>query len=220
MARRTEIICSHLPRCRVFADVGCDHGYMAQYALRQGLCERAYITDISAESLKKAESHLRREIERGVCIPVCTDGLKGLPETPDCVLIAGMGGAEIVRILEGSGIPEAFVLQPMANPEKVRVFLSRHGCLVTEDYTFRDGRWYDLIAGRRTGGEPYTEFEILFGRGNLRVPSEAFLSKLKKEEKKLRRQLTVPALSAKNREKLRQRLTVLEAVTDAIEEDL
>ena len=163
---RIETVCSHLPRCAVLADVGCDHGYCTRYAFDNGLCERAYITDVSAPSLKKAARLMQKEIAAGRCIPVCCDGLDGVGELPDCVLIAGMGGEEIVSILARlPALPASFVLQPMKNSEKVRAFLCGRGAGITADYTFSDGKWYDLIAGCADGGTKYSAFECRYRAG-------------------------------------------------------
>lgn len=219
MTERMRVICSHLPAVGTLADVGCDHGYMTKYALDHGLCERAYVSDVSAESLSKAEKLLEREIADGRCFSVCADGLEGLPEPPDCVLIAGMGGEEIVRILS-RGIPQQFVLQPMKNADKVRAFLLRNGCGIVADYTFSDGKWYDLIVGFASGDSVYTDWEIAFGRDNLKNPTDAFLRKIRKEQRDLRNALASPALSVENRDALRKRLYDLEEITDAIDGDL
>lgn len=219
MTKRQAIICSHIPKVGVFADVGCDHGYMAQYALENELCNLAVITDISRESLKKAETLLDRYVKVGRCKSVCTDGMTGI-DLPDCALIAGMGGEEIIKILSDSGIPAQFILQPMKNAEKVRSYLVSNGCRITADYTFEDGKFYELIVGEREGGTGYTDWEITFGRDNLKNPSQAFLRKIKREEAKLRNRLCNPALSQASREKLRERLYTLEVITDAIERDI
>ncbi len=215
---RIEVICAHIPKSRVFADIGCDHGYCTQYALAHGLCERAYISDISAACLKKAEELLGAEIAAGRCVPVCADGMDGLPEPPDCVLIAGMGGEEIVSILSRAArLPARFVLQPMKNAEKVRAFLVARGASIGTDITFRDGKFYDLIAGEGEGGTQYSAFELRYGRDNLLSPSRDFLQKIEKDAATLRAALLAGAEGVR-REKLRARLHELEAIADAIEE--
>ena len=215
---RIEVICAHIPKSRVFADIGCDHGYCTQYALAHGLCERAYISDISAACLKKAEELLGAEIAAGRCVPVCADGMDGLPEPPDCVLIAGMGGEEIVSILaRAARLPARFVLQPMKNAEKVRAFLVARGARIGTDITFRDGKFYDLIAGEGEGGTQYSAFDLRYGRDNLLSPSRDFLQKIEKDAATLRAALLAGAEGVR-REKLRARLHELEAIADAIEE--
>lgn len=220
---RIDIICSHLPEADVFADIGCDHGYCTQYMLKNRRCRLAYISDISAGSLQKARTLLAREVEEGRCIPVVADGLDGVKEC-DLVLIAGMGGEEIVRILERGYLPEKFVLQPMKNSEKVRRFLTGRGCSITLDYTFEDGKFYDLIAGEAPSSKSvaadYTDWELRFGRDNLRSPSPAFLKWIRGEREKLRGRLFSPAMSNESREELRKRQYELEVILDAIEGDV
>ena len=217
---RIDIICSHLPPADVFADVGCDHGYCTQYMLQNDLCRTAYISDISAESLKKAERLLFKEVAEGRCIPVVCDGLKGI-KSCDVVLIAGMGGEEIVHILSESYLPKKFVLQPMKNTEKVRRFLLERGARIIKDYTFEDGKFYDLIAGEVSEeGDSYTDWEYKFGRDNLRSPSPAFLRWVKAEKAKLDMRLLAPAMKRESREELRQKRYELEVILDATEGDV
>ena len=215
---RLSLICAHIPACRVFADIGCDHGYCTAYVFEKGLCERAYVSDISAACLKKAETLLAAEIAAGRCVPVCADGLDGVQDA-DCVLIAGMGGEEIVRILSRAPLPEHFILQPMHNVEKVRRHLLARGAHIEEDFTFEDGKFYDLIVGSAAGGDVYSDFEYRYGRDNLKAPSAAFLRKVRKEADVLREVLAA-GVRGEQREALREKLHELEAISDAIEERL
>lgn len=217
MTRRLKEICGAIPPSKVLADVGCDHGYCARYALEKGLCEKVYITDISEKCLNKAKSLLQREIEEGRCIPLVGDGVSVLPE-PCTVLIAGMGGEEIVKILSQK-MPPVFVLQPMKNTEKLRRFLVESGCKISRDNTFEDGKFYDLIVGTNAGGDSYTEREFLYGRDNLNRPSPAFLKKMRKERDELKAYLTA-ARSKSEREKLEARLQEKENLLNEIERNL
>ena len=217
MTKRLKVICSHIPRSEAFADVGCDHGYCARYALEKGLARRVYITDISAQCLEKAKTLLKKEIEAGKCIPLVGDGISVLPE--ECTtLIAGMGGEEIVKIFSEK-IPPVFLLQPMKNAGKVRRFLVEKGCKITLDYTFEDGKFYDIIAGESAGGDCYSEREYLYGRDNLRKPSPAFLKKIRMERDKIKSYLCASP-SEEERERLLKRLKEKERLLDEIDGNL
>ena len=225
MKERVAYICSFLPRCRVFADIGCDHGYMTKYMLENQLCERAYISDISAASLRKAERLLANEIAAGRCFPVVGDGLEGLPEPFDLVLIAGMGGEEIVSILEKFPLPQRFVLQPMKNSEKVRRFLVARGARLECDVTFSEERgqrrYYDLISGSAAGGDAYTEREFRYGRDNLNGNSPLpFLNKMQEERDKLRNRLAADGMNAKSRAALTEQFREREEIIDEIQRTL
>ncbi len=194
MEGRIGTICRMLPKTGVFADVGCDHGYMAQYMLENGLCERAYISDISEKCLEKAEKLLRPYIESGKCVPVVCDGLKGIPKPCDFVLIAGMGGEEIVKILLEGYLPPHFLFQPMKNTEKLRRFLIGHGANLQQDLTFSDGKkYYDVLLGASSPADTYSEREFHFGRDNLKGASPSFVKEMREElektEERLRRTL-------------------------------
>ena len=120
MTKRLERIFSEIPKCDSFADVGCDHGFIAEKMILSGKCSNVTITDISAKSLQKAKNLLKKHIENGVVNAICTDGLKGVSNKTETVLIAGMGGEEIVSIMKNAkNLPPNLVLQPMKNTEKV-----------------------------------------------------------------------------------------------------
>lgn len=162
---RIEELCALIEPCKSFADVGCDHGYVARHVLKSGKCRNVLITDVSAKCLAKAEKLLAEFIESGSCRAVCCDGLALVPKDTEFVLIAGMGGEEIIKILTEGFIPEKFVFQPMKNADKLRKFLLDGGCKITYDGVFKDEKFYFVIKGERNGGSAeYTPAALEFGR--------------------------------------------------------
>ena len=174
--KRLQTVCGQLSPCDTLADVGCDHGYCTLYALERGLCRRAVISDISRSCLHKAEELLSSYIAEGRVESVCCAGLSQIPRNCDQVLIAGMGGEEIVKILEGGFLPANLVLQPMKNTEKVRAFLLEKGYCLVRDFLFYDGpKHYDLLRAER-GAPPraYGSLELEFGYDNIHAPLPDF----------------------------------------------
>lgn len=171
-AKRTDVLCGYLDKCATLADIGCDHGYCTLAALKAHKCERAIVTDISEKCLAKAQKLLSRYIDEGKVAALCTDGLKGIDEDVSQVLIAGMGGMEIIRIFRESFIPKKFVLQPMRNCRELREFLLGNGCRFRADDIFRcKDKYYFVICGERGGGESaYSEKQLQFGRDSLSDP--------------------------------------------------
>ncbi len=169
---RIENITSLIDKCNVFADVGCDHGYCTKYVLDNNLCNRAIIADVSAPSLSKAERLLSNYILSGKCYSVCCSGLSKIQEEVDSVLIAGMGGEEIIGILKESYIPNNFVFQPMKNAPELRKFLLESGCAITYDNLFYcDKKYYFIIKGSTyASNNAYTPDEIEYGRDSLSNP--------------------------------------------------
>ena len=183
LTKRLAAVCGELEKCDTFADVGCDHGYCTLYMLENGLCRMAQISDISAKSLKKAQALLSAYIAEGRVCPVVCDGLAGVDRGTEQVLIAGMGGEEIVKILSDGFLPPKLVLQPMKNAEKVRAFLLGRGYALLRDHTFyADKKFYDLIKAVKGGKqEEYNKDMLSFGRENIISPTEDFAKMLERD---------------------------------------
>ena len=175
MTERLSKIFSVLPSCKVFADIGCDHGYIAKAMLDSGKCERAIISDISEKCLKKAQTLLAKDIENGIVDSVVSNGFEKV-DFCDLALIAGMGGEEIISIIENAkNLPNKLVLQPMKNAERVRVAVVEKGYKILDDFVFYCGeKYYHLIALEK-GNDHLTDDEIYFGRTNLKEKSDDFL---------------------------------------------
>ncbi len=217
--KRIDTLCALLTKTDVFADVGCDHGYCSEYMLKNGLCEKAILSDVSKGSLQKAETLLSDYLQDGRAVSVLGDGFAGVPSSVGEVLIAGMGGCEIVKILSSERhgfLPKQFVFQPMLNADKLRRWLVENGGYITRDFTFfAEGKYYDVICGRKAeAGEKqsYTELEYEFGRENLKARGEDFLSRVRKLLKDTEKFLAAEALSKASREELSARKKRLKEV--------
>ncbi len=206
MTKRLTEIFSHIEECFVFADVGCDHGYIAKQMLTSRKCKKVIISDVSAKCLSKAEELLREEIDSGSAVSVVSNGFEKLPEC-DTALIAGMGGEEIISILKSAPYyPQRLVLQPMKNSDKVRVALIEFGYKIVLDYTFFDGdKFYDLIKAEK-GKDTLNEKEITFGRTNILERPQAFIEKLKQEKQKLTEILSKNDLSVQTAKRINEKI--------------
>lgn len=103
----------------VLADIGSDHGYLAQSLLDRRIVGRAIVTDIAEMPLLNAKNTLgaRKDVEYRLC-----PGMEGDFSEADIAVIAGMGGDLISEILRTHGKVKddiLFVLQPMTEWEKV-----------------------------------------------------------------------------------------------------
>ncbi len=217
--KRIDILCSHLRAAKSFADVGCDHGYCTEYMLKTGLCERAIFSDVSRGSLAKAEALLTKYVAAGSAVGVLGDGFYGVPKDTEEVLIAGMGGSEICAILRDERygfMPKKFVFQPMHDGERLRRYVLENGGYLERDYTFEDGKFYDvLVGGAKEAGERFEEYsdaEYEFGRENLREMPDAFVRRAQKQIGNIGKYLLQPNLQEESRAALLARRARLEGV--------
>lgn len=209
MNPRIEKILSYLPDCKVFADVGCDHGYISKAMLDRNKCERVIISDVSEKCLEKAQTLLSGEEYKGRVTAVVSDGFDQVGWC-DLALIAGMGGEEIISIIKkAKGLPERLVLQPMKNTDRVRRAVVELGYAVEKDLTFIClGKYYDLISLKK-GADSLSEEEIEFGRTNITQPTPDFKSIINEKIAKYEKCLLEGKMSMSAQEEMRSKIEKL-----------
>ena len=179
------------------ADIGTDHAYIPIFLLASGKISGAVAMDVNEGPLERARCHVA---ENGLSEKISlrlSDGLAGLrPGEAESVVIAGMGGGLIIRILtEGAGALEHVkecVLQPQSEIEKVRAFLLEEGFLfIKEDMVEEDGKYYPMMKmappGRRTErtcgtAETWDETELRYGRYLLQEKNPVLMAQDKESD--------------------------------------
>ena len=177
-------------------DVGTDHAYLPVFLVGQGRVPRATASDIAPGPLARAERTIREAGLSDRVAAVLTDGLTDL--TLDCpcdVVIAGMGGELIAKILSASPQVRSedvrLILQPMTKAELLRDYLSENGFVIERELIAEEGKPYEILCCRG-GGEPYalSEEERYVGRRGVRREDAAFFRLLRRRLASLTRAAT------------------------------
>lgn len=133
------------------ADVGTDHGYVPIYLVKNQLSPSGIAMDVNKGPLEKAQEHIREEKLGGKIATRLGNGLAPLePGETDTVIIAGMGGDLICKILKAR--PEfliegkEFILQPQSEWFKVRQLLKEYHYQIEKEWFLKeDGKYYVII---------------------------------------------------------------------------
>ncbi len=126
------------------ADIGCDHGIITEFLLKNKLAEHVFASDISSPSLQKAIERCRRFENAGFYLG---SGFEPLPEKPDCALIAGMGGDIIAELIKNEKAKTKLVLQPMKDSDVLYKALVENGFCINKVVIAReDRRFYEIIS--------------------------------------------------------------------------
>lgn len=198
LSERLLAVASMVARGNRVVDVGTDHGYIPIYLVQEKKVPSAIAMDIRMGPLSKAKfnvaaAHLEEFIQTRL-----SDGVWALKENEaDTMIIAGMGGGLIRRIIEDGRMVlesvEEFILQPQSEIGMVRRFLAKEGyCIVEEDMVFEDGKFYPMMKVNR--GHMVYDREIFSKYGKLlleykNLTLKHFLEKEKDVYLKLREQL-------------------------------
>jgi tRNA (adenine22-N1)-methyltransferase len=139
-------------------DVGTDHAYLPIALIEQGLCTRALACDINVGPLDSARENIQASGLSEKIETLLTDGLHGTRDfAPDDVLIFGMGGELIVRILSEASftrqLGKRLILQPQTHAELVRAYLFENGFRILAETVAQDDgdRLYQIITAEYDG---------------------------------------------------------------------
>lgn len=188
LSTRLENIVNLCDNVSTIADIGCDHGYVSAELILSNKCNRVVAIDISERSLNKAirfcdslniNNYISFRQGDGFNVIFKSDKVKQ-------AVIAGMGGMEIIKILENKKINLTnFVLQPMRDVVKLREYLIDNHYKILYDYLiFEDGIYYNIIKVKK-GRNNLKPMEVYFGKDNFDWNTEVFKEYLLNEKQKL-----------------------------------
>ena len=138
MSDRLEKIIEFVEKNSIVADIGTDHGLVPIYLSKNKIAKRIIGIDISEKSLLKLKLKIENNLKYQNIYPIVSDGLKVLkPFEVDTIIISGMGGLLISKIIEES--PEIaksasiLILQGNNNIEALRRFLHKNGYSIVDE---------------------------------------------------------------------------------------
>ena len=140
------------------ADVGTDHAYLPVWLAINGRVSYAIASDLRKGPLERARETGRTYGAEGIDYRL-GNGLAGIfPEEVDTVVIAGMGGENIVGILEAAPWTRdgqhTLLLSPHTKAEELRQYLMDNGyCILREALVSDRGTIYpvmEVTAGEMT----------------------------------------------------------------------
>ena len=168
------------------ADIGSDHALLPVY-LRQNGWTDIIASDINSGPLDFARKTLQKYGAEDIKL-VLSDGFENIPPRDD-VIIAGMGGEQILEIIQQRKCGKTrYILQPMTKHEVLRSGLYQSGFEIISEKAVRDGnKIYIIIHAEFTGkNREISEDEAFFGfSGDL-----DYIEKRKEKLNKMRRRKT------------------------------
>ena len=171
LSERLSTVASMVTAGNCLADVGTDHGYVPIYLYERNVIPRAIAMDINKGPLERAALHIAESGMKDVIETRLSDGLTALrPKEADSIVIAGMGGPLMIRIL--SAYPEVtasakeLILQPQSEIAEVRIWLYEQGYEIVEEHmVYEEGKYYPMFkAVKNPEAKKLSYLEYKFGR--------------------------------------------------------
>lgn len=209
LSERMRVVAAFVTPGNRVADVGCDHGYLAIWLCAEKIVPSALALDVNPGPLSAARQNIAARGLEAYIQTRLSDGLASLePGEADTVVIAGMGGRLMSRILREGKRPlvsvKELVLEPQSEAGEVRRCLSGLGFQIVRENMVREaGKFYPVIRGVPGSGRELETEELKYGPCLLREGHPVLLESLKKEEKQLGQLLQALAARGENRSRER-----------------
>lgn len=221
MNKRLFLISEYIDDGKGMVDVGTDHGYLPVYMAKQGYTGNIFASDINADPLNKAIKHASEAgLEDRINFSL-SDGLSACPpDEIDTIVIAGMGGDMIVKIMDEGYwcLDERYklILQPMSKAEILRYWLVYNGFEIIDERIAEDNNTnYQIIVTRFGGLTKLNDAELYIGKYELSPDKELYLSQLKALNKRFEKAVK----DMKNGEQAPQsRLKLFEEILEQLKE--
>ena len=173
MNKRLTALYDRIPPGIGMIDVGTDHGYLPAALAASGYPGRILASDLRIEPLRAAEKTAARAgVSERIEFRLC-DGLALCPpDAVDTIVIAGMGGDTIVKILDEAEFcmdsRYLLILQPMTKPEVLRYWLAYNEFeILSEALVQETGELYQILTARFGGSTKLCDAELFVGKASL-----------------------------------------------------
>ncbi len=226
LSQRLKAVANSVTCGNRVADVGCDHAYISIYLIEHDIAPQVIAMDVNIGPLERARENITRQCYDNRIHTRLSDGLHEMePGEADTILIAGMGGALTVRILE-EGLKSVrkskeLILQPQSELYLVRRFLHQIGFGIVQEHMLKEeGKYYIIMKAIPVLEKESYDREVFYRYGKLLLEQrEPIVKEYLIREKRLRLQV-IDEINHNPTEKALERLKEVQQEMGYIEEGL
>lgn len=170
LSKRLKTVADMVTKGNIVADIGTDHGYVPIYLVKNEICPKAYAMDINEGPIKSAISNIAEVGLSDRIRAIQSDGMEKLQANmADSVIIAGMGGELIIKILKESKVNNTvkeFILSPHRDIDLVRRYVLKTNWHIEDEKMVVDAGKFYTVMKVKPGKEEisYEQVEYIYGR--------------------------------------------------------
>ena len=170
LSTRLEACCRFVNKGDRVADIGCDHGYLGIYLLKNGIASSMIEADINEGPLDAARRNAVKFAVKDKMTFHLSDGLQKIPRDFDCMVCAGMGADTMMSIIHHASdwLKDSryrLILQCQSKRPELRQWLYDEGFRINRETLAKDGKFV------------YSIMEVIFDPGHGISPAETYITK-------------------------------------------
>lgn len=177
-------------------DIGCDHAFLDIYLVKQNKNIKAIASDIAEGPVKQARENIKREGLEDIIEVRLGNGLDTYSDEVNTVIIAGMGGRNMIGIFKNNMKVlkkiDTIIVSPNNYQIDVKKFLTKNGFYIDDEELVKEKKFIYQIIKFKKGKRHYTRREYFFGPVLLKKKGNLFEEYYKRE--KLSREILISIL--------------------------
>lgn len=170
LSKRLETISNLIRQNDYPCDVGCDHAYLS-IDIASRLNINVIATEIAKGPYEIAKANvLKYKLENKIKL-YKTDGLQGIEEPINTIIMAGMGSNTMIHILNNYNLKkiEKIIIQSNKDIDKIREYLNKSNFKINKEYYITDNNKNYITILYEKGQENLSKDEILFGKYDINL---------------------------------------------------
>ena len=167
LSKRLEMVASLVDKNCNCADIGADHGYLIASLLSNKIIKKGYACENKKGPYNRLKENIKQLNLSNDIITDLSDGISSLPGDFDTVIIAGMGGDTVCKIitdsLEKLANISVFIISSHSKMDEVRILLNKLGYIIKEEKAIFDVNQFYQVSKFIKGSIKYSEIEYKYG---------------------------------------------------------
>lgn len=152
----------------VTADIGSDHGKLMIALFNDGRIPKGYAVENKKGPYNRLVAALKEAHIEDDVVPLFSDGISELPPSVSTIVLAGMGGETIIKILsshiEKLKNVQTIIVDAHTSTPKLRKYISELGYIIIDERIINeDGIYYEIIKFKRSDIAYYSDIDLEFG---------------------------------------------------------
>ena len=168
LSDRLLACCNFVAKGDRVADVGCDHGYLGIYLLKNGIASSVIESDVNEAPLQSARSNAAKFGVTDKMTFHLSDGVQNIPRDFDTLVCAGMGADTMMSILDAAPWLKdpkyRLILQCQSKRPELRQWLYDAGYRICRETLAKDGKFV------------YSLMEVVYDPGYGITPAETYIT--------------------------------------------
>ncbi len=167
ISKRLLAICQFVKKGAVIVDIGTDHAYLPIYLVQKQICPRAIAVDILSGPLNQAIKDIQAAKLTAQITCLLSHGLQAVTQTFDTIIMAGLGGATIKKILAETPtktqLANDIIIQANNGIHLVRKYLTNNGYYIENEEMVAENNLIYPIVHFTKGQRVYNQMELFYG---------------------------------------------------------